>query len=283
MQRPKVSVALITYNHANYIREAVQGILDQRGDIDMEVVLGDDQSTDDTVERVKGLFSETGVKLRVLPTDRKWGMLGNWHRTIVACIGDYVALLEGDDAWADPYKLMDQITLLDTDMGLTGCFTDARLIDSQSNDLERIYVDPRAGRLEGSEFFAKDHNIIPTCTAVLRRDKIPDIFPAEYWKSPFADWIVHALLMAQGDYAFIDRQTGRYRVTDVGVWNSMDDERKLRSKEIALRLICSLAPTQLREKCRNAIRDSIHRQLYQSREKRRLSLYLRHWVRLKLA
>ncbi|MDB4733819.1 glycosyltransferase [Planctomycetota bacterium] len=104
MNKPLVSIALITYKHEQYIQEAMDGIMMQEGIEDFEIVVGDDHSPDRTVEFIKERTKSHG-NARFLQRPANVGMHQNWLDTINACKGRCIALIEGDDLWTDPKKL----------------------------------------------------------------------------------------------------------------------------------------------------------------------------------
>lgn len=108
-----VSIVVLTYNHEQYIREALDSILMQQVDFKYEIVVGDDCSTDETrvilesYERnFPGLFK---VSYRV----ENIGTTKNSYDVFMHCKGKYIAQLEGDDYWNDPYKLQTQVQFLE--------------------------------------------------------------------------------------------------------------------------------------------------------------------------
>lgn len=117
---PVVSVHLLTYNHADYIREAIESVLMQEVGFPMEIVLGDDDSSDGTREicieyaeeypdliRLQLHHRENNIHLRGQPTH----VFQYWYNTLSAR-GDYIAILSGDDYWTDTRKLQKQVSFL---------------------------------------------------------------------------------------------------------------------------------------------------------------------------
>ena len=113
---PVVSVHLLTYNHADYIREAIESVLMQEVDFPMEIVLGDDDSSDGTREicieyakqhpdliRLQLHHRENNHKLDGTPTH-----LFQFYYNTFQLRGQYFAVLSGDDYWTDPQKLQKQ-------------------------------------------------------------------------------------------------------------------------------------------------------------------------------
>lgn len=109
--KPLVSICMISYNHAKYIRQAIESILSQDADFPIELVIGDDCSQDDTYEICES-FARRDARVKLLPRDRNLGVMPNLSRTLQACSGDYVAVCEGDDYWTDPHKLSKQVAFL---------------------------------------------------------------------------------------------------------------------------------------------------------------------------
>ena len=128
-----VSIAMITYNHERYIREAIQGVLTQRNAYRSEIVIGEDFSTDST----RTICEEYAMKhpdiVRLMPTDRNLGAIPNFIRTLKACTGQYIAFCEGDDYWTDPYKLQKQVDFMEANPQFSLCFHNALLIDEGRN------------------------------------------------------------------------------------------------------------------------------------------------------
>ncbi|WP_417588708.1 glycosyltransferase family 2 protein [Owenweeksia hongkongensis] len=117
-----VSVRLMAYNHGEYIAQAIQSILDQVVNFKVELVIGDDFSSDNTLEVAKSFESTDNVSIKVLDRQvgdsywtkrQKLGRLYNFSNTIENCSGKYVALLDGDDYWIDPYKLQTQVDFME--------------------------------------------------------------------------------------------------------------------------------------------------------------------------
>jgi glycosyltransferase involved in cell wall biosynthesis len=109
--RPKVSVIIPTYNRANYIAAAIQSVLDQTLR-DVEVVVVDDGSTDDTAERL----APVAGKLNYVRTGNQ-GPARARNEGMRRATGEYIAYLDSDDLYY-PYKLQAQAEVLDRYPGL---------------------------------------------------------------------------------------------------------------------------------------------------------------------
>jgi len=109
---PVVSVYMITYNHASYIRRAIESVVTQQADFPFELVIGEDCSTDETRTICFELQHRYPGKIRVLYSNENVGMEMNGRRTKAHCRGTYLAYCEGDDYWIDPLKLQKQVDAL---------------------------------------------------------------------------------------------------------------------------------------------------------------------------
>ena len=93
MSQPLVSVCIPTYNNAQTITKTIESILHQSYQ-QIELIVVDDASTDDTVEKVQAICDE---RLHFYENKTNLGMSGNWNRCLSLCKGEYIRLLCADD------------------------------------------------------------------------------------------------------------------------------------------------------------------------------------------
>ncbi|MES2568562.1 MAG: glycosyltransferase family A protein, partial [Verrucomicrobiota bacterium] len=144
MSIPKVSVSITAYNHAPFIRPALDGVLSQKTDFPVEILVGEDDSTDGTREivreyasrfpdRIRAFYHDASSKLRI--GGRLTGR-NNLAHNLNAARGEYIALLDGDDCWTDETKLARQVAQLEADPTLMTSFHHAVVIDEAGAPLE---------------------------------------------------------------------------------------------------------------------------------------------------
>ena len=109
---PLVSVLVITYNHENYIAQAIEGILGQTTSFPIELVIAEDCSTDRTREIVMNYQQNHPDIIRIITSDNNTGAKKNVQRALLYCRGKYLAFCEGDDYWHHPNKLQMQYDYL---------------------------------------------------------------------------------------------------------------------------------------------------------------------------
>lgn len=142
MRSPKVSIALCTYNGARYLGELLDSIAKQTLP-PAELVACDDGSTDNTVELLEGYAQRVPFNVRIVRNPRNLGSNENFAQAISLCTTDVIALCDQDDVW-EPNKLEVLAQKFRDHPEVAFVFSDARLIDSLSNDLgERLW--PRVG------------------------------------------------------------------------------------------------------------------------------------------
>ena len=123
MRTPLVSVCMTTYNHAPYLREAIESVLAQQTDFDVELVLGEDCSTDSTRAICEEYVARFPDRVRLVCGEENIGWRANYLRTFEACRGRYVAYCDGDDWWCDPRKLQRQVAWLEAHPDCGMCYT----------------------------------------------------------------------------------------------------------------------------------------------------------------
>lgn len=138
----KLSVLFITYNHEEYIRQSLDGILMQECSFDYEIVVGEDCSTDSTREILKEYAEKYPDKFVLLFREKNFGRpTMNVYDTGMHCRGDYIAFLEGDDYWTDTKKLQKQVDFLEKNKDYMACTHTCEVVDKYGNpetDVEAV-------------------------------------------------------------------------------------------------------------------------------------------------
>ena len=111
-EHPMISVYCATYNHENYITQALDSILMQKTQYSMEILVGEDCSTDNTRAVLKEYEKQHPGKLKVFYRERNL-FVGNFKDLKKRCKGRYIICLEGDDFWTDEYKIEKQVNFLE--------------------------------------------------------------------------------------------------------------------------------------------------------------------------
>jgi glycosyltransferase involved in cell wall biosynthesis len=241
---PRVSVLMVTYNHADYLTEAIESVLSQEGDIPFEIVLADDSSTDGTHEIVATYNRKYPLIVQSIVRERNIGFQRNFIDALKHCRGEYVATLDGDDYWLCVNKMKDQAAMLDRNPNHTICFGKSLEVYEGNDPPPRV-----SPILVGTEFTLEDllrWDFIPTCTAMFRF--VPR-FDVPIWATdlPMTDWVLWVLLAQRGNILHIPTVLGAYRKHAKGVWTSKSVNKQIEADETFYRAMRSYLPRNYAE------------------------------------
>ena len=242
---PLLSVCMITYNHASFIRQAVESTLGQETDFEFEVVIGDDYSQDGNSATLLELQSRFPRTIHLLLARENLGRYTgngrlNFLRTFRACRGKYLAVLDGDDYWTDTEKLQKQVDFLEAHPNCSACFHDAKIVFEEGGP-ERPYMKWKKKQFYSLEDLL-DHYDVPTLSIVYRRQLIPK-WPEWLFRIANGDWAMMILLAEKGEIGFLNECMGTYRVHEGGVWSAGNlapgggEEDVIQSKKLIIKRI----------------------------------------------
>lgn len=117
-----VSVAVITYNQQDTIAQTLDSILMQKGDFELEIVVGEDCSTDGTLGICRQYAEKHPDAVKLLSGPQNLGITANYFRVLQACTGEFIGDIAGDDYYCDDHALEKQLTYLQQhpDVGVLG-------------------------------------------------------------------------------------------------------------------------------------------------------------------
>lgn len=221
-----LSVIMTTYNHERYIAEAIESVLRQQTSFRVEIVIGEDCSTDRTLNIARDYQSMYPEGIRIVTSDENVGWRKNYRRTIAAAKGKYIALLDGDDYFTHRKKLQMQVELLETDPEAGMCYTRSERVDETGN--RTLYPE---GECQTSFEAMLRRNPAENCTVVARRELVeryydeirPDLHP-EWRTDDLPMWLWFA---ATGKYRAIDCPTAVHRVLRESVSHSPKYREKI--------------------------------------------------------
>jgi glycosyltransferase involved in cell wall biosynthesis len=231
----KVSVCMITYNHEPFIAQAIESVLMQRTSFPYELVIGEDCSTDGTREIVRQYAEKHPDIIRPLFREQNLGMHRNFVDTLAHCRGEYVALLEGDDYWTDPYKLQKQAEFLDEHPEyVLVCGNALTIREDEGYQVLRVAKNAPSS----FDFGTRDlmlGNPCPTLTVMFRNGLVTE-FPSIYFRSTGGDRQLWLLLSLHGKCRFINEVLGVYRKHGRSITGSRNSfEQKMAALEEEVR------------------------------------------------
>jgi glycosyltransferase involved in cell wall biosynthesis len=219
----KISVSITTYNHERYIGQAVESVLSQQCRARVEVVVGDDCSTDGTSDILAQLEREHRGSLKVIRPATNLGQQGRamFLETLKHCDGAFVAMLDGDDYWTDDAKLERQIEFMTRHEDCSLCHHPVENV--YDNGSTEPWRDDAGGAesLVGFDALLPWHSIgSPT---PLVRHKVVRAIPAWMSRSPFGDWPIYLAAADIGRIGYLPQVMAAYRFHERGVWTQTTD------------------------------------------------------------
>jgi glycosyltransferase involved in cell wall biosynthesis len=131
-KRPKVSVIIPSYNHGKFIEAAITSVLNQSFQ-DFEIVISDDASKDDSIEKIKRF---TDPRIKLFEFKENVGAVYNTNSCIEKARGEYIALLNSDDLWLNQ-KLEKQVKFLEENKNIGAVFTEALFVNEREEVLTK--------------------------------------------------------------------------------------------------------------------------------------------------
>jgi glycosyltransferase involved in cell wall biosynthesis len=219
--KPLVSVCMITYNHEAFISQAIEGILMQKANFPIELIIGEDCSNDRTREICLEYQQEYPEIIRILPREKNFGMTPNFVDTLKNCRGKYIALCEGDDYWTDKSKLQKQVDFLEANPDFAICFHRVKVVH-ENIDKESYLSNPNQKEVTAFEDLTYG-NYIHTLSCVFRNNLFED-FPYWFKDMPIGDYPLHLLNAQYGKIKFFEETMGVYRIHKGGIWGHLDNK-----------------------------------------------------------
>lgn len=249
---PLVAVALVTYNHVQFIEQCILSVINQKTNFPYEIVIGDDGSSDGTTDICRKYADLYPDKIRLFVRDRNVSIMKfqgepkiiNGHLTRLASRGKYVAIVEGDDFWQNPDKLQLQADFLEANEGFSACFTNAEIMEMVPGREKILHYldgtsDANAFEPAGSvsevvgtkELLLQNRILIMTWmmkSSVLLTDQ------EWFYEVPYGDRAMSVLMSENGFVGYIPEITATYRLHPGGIWTGDRDFAAKHEKSIAV-------------------------------------------------
>jgi glycosyltransferase involved in cell wall biosynthesis len=213
---PKVSVFMMAYNHAPYVAQALDSALAQKTEFPVEIVIGEDNSTDGTRSIVKDYVQRYPTRIRALLHETNIGAHRNQIAVFEACKGEYLALLEGDDYWTDPLKLQKQVSFLDKNPDYALCFHNVLVLQNEAT--EGILYNQSTQSTTTTSLDLAIRNYIATVSCMLRRS-FPTM-PEWFERAPAGDYSLHMMHARYGKIGYLPEVMAVYREHEQSSWQS---------------------------------------------------------------
>lgn len=219
-----VSVIIISYNHEKYIKQAIKSVLEQDFPYSMEIIIGDDASTDKSSEIIEE-YARQDQRIISICRKKNLGATKNIYDLYKRARGKYIAILEGDDYWCNPNKLKIQIEFLEEHPDFIATTHDIIDVDKNGSPISLKEVDEK---FKGTVYTYNDFNngFFPGQTAslvhrnfYLTKNKKYDIFETAHYL--VGDTTIFLFLVELGSiYKFKEKFSCYRYIRDINMGNA---------------------------------------------------------------
>jgi glycosyltransferase involved in cell wall biosynthesis len=201
-----VSVAMLAYNHENFIVEAIESVLMQKTDFIVQMVIAEDFSTDNTRNILLDYQVRFPGNIKLILQDKNVGPVKNSNDLLTNIDGKYIAVLECDDYWTDPLKLQKQVDFLDANPEYSLCVAgyEKRWVNGTKQEVvvEKNWIE-NDGNESGFSFNLDDQEkkwLTKTLTVVFQREFAIDFLLKKYSYARDIHLFYHLLKKGKGFY-----------------------------------------------------------------------------------
>jgi|AntRauTorckE5430_2_1112549.scaffolds.fasta_scaffold00043_32 glycosyltransferase involved in cell wall biosynthesis len=244
--QPKVSILVNTYQHGRLIEQCLQSLLAQETNFPYEIVIGEDGSTDGTLETCQTYAKKYPDIIRLFVRDqrKKVYLYGkatgkyNLLQTMLDGRGEYFAFCEGDDYWTDPLKIQKQADFMDVNQEYSFCATDRMVLKdgilSRDTSIESVFAANGNQPVDVStDNFFKPY-IVKSNVIMFRKSLLDfDLLSERY--TQVKDIFIYFQLLVRGKGIVQPWNTGVYRLHEGGRWSAIDAYDKLKLNHYTLK------------------------------------------------
>lgn len=225
--RVLVSICCITFNQESYIRDALEGFVNQKTNFKYEVLIHDDASTDKTADIIREYQEKYPEMIKpILQTENQYSkgltnVSGTWNFPRAVKNGSkYIAMCEGDDYWISADKLQKQVDYMESHPDCSLVFHSAKVEVQGSAVTERMMRPYKKTQVVSPEEIIDKRSGYPTASLMFKTEMVKEL-PDFYNNAPIAD-IPLQLLSANLGYAYyMDEPMCVYRLGCAASWTTL--------------------------------------------------------------
>jgi glycosyltransferase involved in cell wall biosynthesis len=208
----KVAIWMVSYNHKDYIVQAVESVMMQKTDFDFKLFIGEDCSTDNTRELCIKLQEKYPDKIELVLHKNNLGPNKNAIQIYNKCYesgAKYIALLEGDDYWTDSSKLNRQVAFLENNQDFVLVGHNA-FLNRNGKEENKLVRNSKLDYKDYTTSYLIKNNPFVTCGVMFLNIDLKEIFPFfEIFTA--GDKVLFTYLSFKGKCRFYSSPIGFYR------------------------------------------------------------------------
>lgn len=253
-----VDVHIITYNHVKFISKCLDSVLSQKTSFKVNIIVGDDNSSDGTQEVLKGYKKNHPDKITLLLHSNSLGPSyspgsNNFKAVLANCQSTYIALLDGDDFWTDDSKLQTQFDFLENNPDFAGCFHNSTIVNEEGEITNVSYFKSNED-IFNQEACVKDlKSSFATSSLFFRKEAIKNL-PRWYTRLT-SDYAFDIVLTRKSKLKYLNNNHSSYRHHSGGIWMGQSYHENM--KQMLYRYLVLYKSKELRDKYGEFLKDEI--------------------------
>lgn len=209
---PLITTVITSYNHRDYIAEAIESAMRQEGPFRREIIVSDDGSTDGTAEIAADFAEKFPHLVRNASSAVNVGISANMRKCFAEARGDYVAVLEGDDFWSCRDKLARQLAFLAAHAECPMAFSRTTILDANGVKRYSRIQESLPALLTGRDMFAAGSSsvILNFSSCIFRASALRDL-PGVLWSYRLSEIALAFYLERRGPIGYLPEPMSVYR------------------------------------------------------------------------
>ena len=203
---PKISVITLTYGHENYIINTLEGILMQDYPGEIEFIISNDCSPDNTDQIIHDYLSKKYIPknfiIKYVNHEINKGIIPNFSWTLGETTGKYIAICEGDDYWTDSSKLRRQVDFMEVNLDCSMCYHAYIQKFINNNRPQKIIEYPTSVTVKLS-IEEMIRNQFVRLVTILYRGDVVDLSPSWLSQAPLGDLALQLHLFSKGKVGYL--------------------------------------------------------------------------------
>ena len=241
MDNVLVSVICTAYNHEKFIKDAIEGVVNQKTSFNYELIIHDDASTDNTASIIKDYEDKFPHIIKAIyQKDNQYqqGRVIGKEFIYPLVKGKYIAFCEGDDYWIDENKLQKQIDFMESHEEYSMCMHNAVGLNYESGEKKLLNTFPQTGTYSQEEQIRTGLGTnFPAYASYVLRTKFIWEIPDFFYESRIGDYTIRQYYANCGKVYYFEDAMSVYRVRTPNSYMKKISDDRLFYNNYTLRMI----------------------------------------------
>ena len=212
MEKPFISIIIPNYNHADYLDERIQSVLNQTYQY-FEVIILDDKSTDNSLEVINKYKDDPHVAKIIVNEQNSGSTFKQWHKGFELAKGPIIWIAESDDSCEN--TLLEKLVKEHIEKNNVVTFCKSQRMDENSLKYETFHNEIKRGNWDGKDFiqeFLGKYNIIMNASSAIFNKNIALSIDPQYKSfKGSGDWLFWIEIIQNGSVSYIDESLNFFR------------------------------------------------------------------------